>query len=46
MVITEENGRSVGSGYGLQPKYLKETLDKSVNIDLEKGVPFSIDYVG
>ena len=44
-VITLNNIKSVRPGYGLHPKYLKEILNKTVNEDLKKGTPFSLDYI-
>lgn len=44
-MITEENVRSVRPGFGLSPKYLSRILGKRVNRDLEKGLPFQLDFV-
>lgn len=43
--VTEENVRSVRPGFGLHPKFLPELIGKKVNIDLEKGERFLLDYV-
>lgn len=44
-VITEQNIRSVRPGFGLHPKYLKDILGKKVNLDLEKGMRFALEFV-
>lgn len=44
-IITEYNIRSVRPGHGLHPKFLKEILGKKVIQNLEKGEPFSLDYI-
>ncbi len=38
-IFTEENIRSVRPGYGLHPKYLKDILGKTAEIDYEFGEP-------
>lgn len=43
--ITEEFVRSIRPGFGLHTKYLKDILGKKVNMDLEKGTPFELDFV-
>jgi len=45
-IITENNVRSVRSGYGLHPKNLFQLIGKKVNCNLEKGIRMSYDYVG
>ena len=44
-VLTAENLRSIRPGCGLHPKYLQECLGKAVNRDLEKGTPFSLEFI-
>lgn len=44
-IITEDNVKSVRPGYGLHPKYYKEILNKKVNIDLEKGDRFKLEFI-
>lgn len=44
-VITEQNICSVRPGFGLHPKYLKDILGKKVNLDLEKGMRFALEFV-
>lgn len=44
-IITHENVRSVRPGFGLHPRYLTKILGKPVNQDLEKGTPFSLDFI-
>jgi pseudaminic acid synthase len=36
-VITHKNVKSIRPGWGLHPKYLKEIIGKTVNVDVEKG---------
>lgn len=44
-VITEDNIRSIRSGFGLHPKFLSKILGKEVNQDLDKGTPFKLEFV-
>ena len=44
-VFTEENIRSIRPGYGLPPKYLKETLSKRATQDIKKGIPLSLELI-
>lgn len=44
-LITEDNVKSVRPGYGLHPKYYKEIINKKVNIDLEKGDRFQLEFI-
>jgi pseudaminic acid synthase len=44
-VITDENVRSIRPGFGLHTKYLKDILGKKVNIDVEKGDRFDMNYM-
>lgn len=44
-VLNEKNLRSIRPGCGLHPKYLNSCLGRRVNRDLEKGTPFSLDYL-
>lgn len=37
--ISASNVRSVRPGFGLPPKYLKEIMGKTFNLDNEKGTP-------
>jgi pseudaminic acid synthase len=43
--FTEENIRSIRPGYGLHPKYLKDTLGKKSAQALKKGTPLSWELV-
>ena len=44
-LITEQNVRSIRPGFGLHPKYLIEIIGKRANVDLERGIPFSLEYL-
>ncbi|MFQ3579372.1 MAG: pseudaminic acid synthase [Bacteroidales bacterium] len=44
-VITEKNVRSIRPSHGLHPRHLPEILGKKVNTDIEKGTPFSWDFI-
>jgi pseudaminic acid synthase len=44
-IITEKNVRSIRPGFGLHPKYYKEILGKKINLTIEKGTPFSLDFL-
>ena len=44
-LITEKNIKSVRPGHGLHPKYFKEIIGKSVNCNLKRGTPFSLDLL-
>lgn len=44
-IITEKNVRSIRPGFGLHPKHFKNILGKSVKTDLQKGTPFSLNYI-
>ncbi len=44
-VITKENVRSIRPGYGLAPKYLKDILGKKASKDIERGTPFSLEFI-
>lgn len=43
--LTPTNLRSIRPGNGLHPSYLDECIGKTVNRDIEKGTPFSLDYI-
>jgi len=43
--ITEENIRTVRPGHGLHPKYFNEIIGKKVNRDVNKGMPFKLEYL-
>ena len=43
--ITEMNVRSIRPGAGLHPKYFKSVIGKTVNKDMDKGTPLSIDCI-
>ena len=45
-ILTERSLRSVRPGYGLHPKYYYQCIGKAINRDLEKGTPFSLEYIG
>lgn len=44
-IITENNVRSIRPGFGLHPKYLNIILGKKVLVDLQRGMPFKLDYI-
>ncbi|HTN20541.1 MAG TPA: pseudaminic acid synthase [Pelobium sp.] len=44
-IITEENLRSIRPGFGLHPKHYNSLLGKTVNSNIEKGQPFSLNYL-
>lgn len=44
-LLNQSNIRSVRPGNGLSPKYLPELYGMKANRDLEKGTPFSLDFV-
>lgn len=44
-VITEKNVRSIRPGNGLHPKHYKDVIGKKADRDLEKGIPFSIEFL-
>lgn len=44
-VFTEKNLRSVRPGFGLHPKYLDDILGKKAISNLEKGIPFSLNFI-
>ena len=44
-ILTEENVRSIRPGYGLHPKYLSTVLGKKFIKDIEKGEPFTLDFI-
>lgn len=44
-IITEENVRSIRPGHGLHPKYLHEIIGKIAKLNIEKGTPFSMDFI-
>lgn len=43
--LTAANLRSIRPGIGLHPSYLNQCIGKKVNRDIEKGTPFSLDYI-
>jgi pseudaminic acid synthase len=44
-IVTEKNVRSIRPGFGMHPKYYKETLGKTVNQDIEKGEALRHEYI-
>lgn len=44
-LITKKNVRSIRPGFGLHPKYMKEIIGKSVNVDLQRGKAFNLEYI-
>jgi pseudaminic acid synthase len=44
-IITEKNVRSIRPGFGLHPKHYNEILGKTVNLNLEKGEQFSLNFI-
>ena len=43
--FTEENVRSIRPGYGLHPKFLKEVLGMKTKIKIDKGTPYTFDFI-
>lgn len=43
--FTKENIRVIRPGYGMKPKYLKETLGKKASCDIPKGMPLKGAYI-
>lgn len=43
--LTPDNLRSIRPSNGLHPRYLEQALGKKVNRDLEKGTPFSLEFL-
>ena len=43
--ITKKNVRSIRPGFGLHPKYMKEIIGKFVNVDLQRGKAFNLEYI-
>lgn len=44
--VTVNNVRSIRPGFGLHPKHYKNILGRKININLEKGTRFSLDFLG
>jgi pseudaminic acid synthase len=44
-VITAENMRSIRPGFGLAPKFYKSLLGRTVNSDIERGTPVTVDLL-
>lgn len=44
-VVSERNVRSIRPGCGLSPRYLKQISGRVVNRDIERGTPFSLDFI-
>ena len=44
-VITGTNVRSIRPGYGIHPRHLADLIGKTVNRDIERGTPFSFDFI-
>ncbi|MBU3142334.1 pseudaminic acid synthase [Clostridium sp. CF012] len=44
-IFTEENVRSIRPGFGMQTKYIKDILGKTVKMDLKKGTPMEWKFV-
>jgi len=43
--VTEENIKSIRPGFGLHPKYYRETLGKKFKSDIKKGNPLSLENI-
>ncbi|SEG70016.1 pseudaminic acid synthase [Vibrio hangzhouensis] len=43
--LTSDNIRSIRPGYGLAPKHLEEVLGRTVNVNIERGTPLSLDLL-
>ncbi|WP_306353552.1 pseudaminic acid synthase [Flavobacterium sp. '19STA2R22 D10 B1'] len=44
-ILTEKNIRSIRPGFGLHPKHYSQVLGQTVNMDLEKGTAFKLEYL-
>lgn len=44
-IITEENVRSIRPGFGMETKYIKDILGKTLKIDLKKGTPMEWKFI-
>ncbi len=44
-VITEKNVRSIRPGFGLHPKHLINILNKTAQINIEKGTAFKLSFI-
>ncbi|GCD08996.1 hypothetical protein Ctaglu_06190 [Clostridium tagluense] len=44
-LLTEENIRSIRSGFGMKTKYIKDILGKTVKMDLKKGTPMDWKFI-
>ncbi|KJR42563.1 pseudaminic acid synthase [Candidatus Magnetoovum chiemensis] len=44
-VLSEENVKSIRPGYGLNPRYINDVLNKKAKNDIEKGTPLSWDLI-
>lgn len=44
-IVSEKNVRSIRPGNGLAPYYFKQILGQPVNRDIERGTPFSLDFI-
>lgn len=44
-IVTEQNVRSIRPGFGTHPKYMEQCLGKKVNRNIERGTPFSLDFI-
>ena len=45
MAVVEDVVKSIISGYGVLPKYIKEVIGKVVICDIEKGTPVNFDLI-
>lgn len=43
--FTAQNIRSIRPGYGLEPKYYDQTIGKTANINLKKGMPLKLTHI-
>jgi len=44
--FTDKNIRSIRPGLGLAPKYIKMFLGKKSKVDIKKGIPLSLEFIG
>ena len=44
-IIKEQNVKSIRPGFGLHPKYYNEVLGKKVNVDIEAGTRFNLNFL-
>ena len=43
--FSEDNIRVIRPGYGMKPKYYKETIGKTAICDIQRGMPLKEEYI-